>query len=130
VFKYTDFFELINTEQETPVAALFMTYGFDAELFEKHILPNFLGVIGNVDENELRFRNQVALKLKEVPVTVLSDAKQYHGGRTFLYDHLTISDHTFHPKCYLLLYETYLRVITFWPQREFVTCKAIKSNHR
>jgi hypothetical protein len=111
VIKYTDFFELINTEQEGPVAALFMSYGFDAELFEKHILPNFLGIIGNADENELRFRNQVAFKLKEIPVTVLSDARQYHGGRTFLYDHLTISDHTFHPKCYLLLYETYLRVI-------------------
>ncbi|WP_017754973.1 phospholipase D-like domain-containing protein [Calidifontibacillus oryziterrae] len=111
MIKYTDFFELINTEQEAPIAALFMSYGFDAELFEKHILPNLLGIIGNADENELRFRNQVAVKLKEIPVTVLSDARQYHGGRTFLYDHITVSDHTFHPKCYLLLYETYLRVI-------------------
>jgi hypothetical protein len=111
VIKYTDFFDLINTDLEAPVASLFMTYGFDAEIFEKHILPNFLGIIGNPDENELRFRNQVALKLREVPVTVLSDGKQYHGGRTFLYDHITISNHTFHPKCYLLLYKTYLRVI-------------------
>jgi hypothetical protein len=111
VIKYTDFFDLINTDLEAPVASLFMTYGFDAEIFEKHILPNFLGIIGNPDENELRFRNQVAFKLREVPVTVLSDGKQYHGGRTFLYDHITISIHTFHPKCYLLLYKTYLRVI-------------------
>jgi len=111
MIKYTDFFDLINTDKELPVAALFMTYGFDAELFEHHILPNFLGIIGNVDENELRFRNQIAMKLMEVPVTVLSDGNQYHGGRTFLYDHITILEQTFHPKCYLLLYQTYLRVI-------------------
>ena len=111
MIKYTDFFDLINADKEVPVAALFMTYGFDAELFEHHILAAFLGVIGNVDENELRFRNQIAMKLREVPVTVISDGKQYNGGRTFLYDHITISEHTFHPKCYILLYQTFLRVI-------------------
>ena len=49
--------------------------------------------------------------LREVPVTVISDGKQYKGGRTFLYDHITVSKHTFHPKCYILLYQTFLRVI-------------------
>lgn len=111
MIKYTDFFDLLNIDKEPPIAALFMTYGFDAELFEHHILSNFLGVIGNADENELRFRNQIAMKLREVPVTVISDGKQYNGGRTFLYDHITVSKHTFHPKCYILLYQTFLRVI-------------------
>ncbi|MFS1516408.1 hypothetical protein V1503_07850 [Bacillus sp. SCS-151] len=113
MIKYTDFFELLNTEKEDPVAALFMTYGFDAELFEYFVLPNFLGIIGNSDDRKekARFRHQIALKLKDIPVTVFSDGKQYHGGRTFLYDHITISTQTFHPKSYLLLYKTFLRVI-------------------
>lgn len=109
--KYTDFFSLISSDNVSPVAGVFMTYGFDAELFEKHILPDFLGVIGNPEESELRFRNQIAMRLKEVPVTVISDARQYGGGQTFLYDHIAIKEQIFHPKFYLLLYPDYLRVI-------------------
>jgi len=111
VLKYIDFFDLINQDKEPPVAALFMSYGFDAELFEQHLLPGFLGIPGNPEENELRFRKELALKLREVPVTVLSDGRQYNGGRTFLYDHITIWEYTFHPKCYILLYQTYILVI-------------------
>lgn len=109
--KYTDFFSLIGSDNVNPVAGLFMTYGFDAELFEKHILPNFLGVLGNPEDSELRFRNQIATRLKEVPVTVMSDARQYGGGQTFLYEHTSIKEQIFHPKCYILLYPDYLRVI-------------------
>lgn len=111
MIKYTDFFELIDNGGNLPIAALFMTYGFDAELFEHHILPSFLGIVDNPRENELRFRNQIALKLKEIPVGVISDAKQFNGGRTFLYDHITVQSETFHPKCYMLLFKEYLRVI-------------------
>lgn len=109
MLKYTDFFELINNDG--PVAALFMTYGFDAGLFEHHILPSFLGVIDNPKDNELRFRNQIALRLKEIPVAILSDARQFQGGRTFLYDHIAVTAETFHPKCYMLLFKDFLRVI-------------------
>lgn len=111
MIKYTDFFELIDNGGNLPIAGLFMTYGFDAELFEHHILPSFLGILDDQRENELRFRNQIALKLKEIPVGVISDAKQFNGGRTFLYDHITVKSETFHPKCYMLLFKEYLRVI-------------------
>lgn len=109
--EYKDFFELINPNNEQAVAAIFTTYGFDAELFEKHILPDFLSVIGNASEDEMRFRNQVALRLREVPVTVFSDGSKYAGGRTFLYDHNLITGVTFHPKYHLLQFQNYLRVI-------------------
>ena len=109
--KYTDFFDLIDNGGNQPIAALFMTYGFDAGLFEQHILPAFLGVVDDPNENELRFRNQIALKLKEVPVAVISDAKQFNGGRTFIYDSIVVDTETFHPKCYMLLFKEYLRVI-------------------
>ncbi len=111
MIKYTDFFDLIDNGGNQPIAALFMTYGFDAELFEHHILPSFLGIVDDPRENELRFRNQIALKLKEIPVGVISDAKQFNGGRTFLYDHITVQSETFHPKCYMLLFKEHLRVI-------------------
>lgn len=111
MIKYTDFFELIDNGGNLPIAALFMTYGFDAELFEHHILPSFIGILDDPRENELRFRNQIALKLKEIPIGVISDSKQFNGGRTFLYDHITVQNETFHPKCYMLLFKEYLRVI-------------------
>lgn len=109
--EYTDFFEIINPHNENAVAAVFTTYGFEAELFEKHILPDLLSIIGNATENELRFRNEIALRLREVPVTVFSDESQYRGGRTFMYEHITVRDWTFHPKFHMLLYPDYLRVI-------------------
>ena len=59
MIKYTDFFELIDNGGNLPIAALFMTYGFDAELFEHHILPSFLGIVDNPRENELRFRKRI-----------------------------------------------------------------------
>ena len=111
MIKYTDFFELIDNGGNLPIAGLFMTYGFDAELFEHHILPSFLGIVDDPSENEPRFRSQIAIKLKEIPVCVISDAKQFNGGRTFLYDHITVQSETFHPKCYMLLFKEYLRVI-------------------
>ncbi|KAF5043502.1 hypothetical protein DSECCO2_501570 [anaerobic digester metagenome] len=111
MMKYNDFFELIDNGGNQPIAALFMTYGFDAELFEHHILPSFLGIVDDPNESELRYRYQIALKLKEVPVAVISDAKQYNGGRTFLYDNITVSTETFHPKCYILLFNKFMRVI-------------------
>ena len=111
MIKYTDFFDLIDNGGNKPIAAVFMTYGFDAGLFEHHILPAFLGIVDDPNENELRFRNQIALRLKEVPVLVMSDANQFNGGRTFLYDHIVVDTETFHPKCYLLLYKEFLRVI-------------------
>lgn len=109
MLKYTDFFDLINHDE--PIAALFMTYGFDAELFEHHILPAFLGIIDDPKENELRYRNQIALSLKEIPIAVLSDGRQYNGGRTFIYDQITIKSQVFHPKCHMLLFKDFLRVI-------------------
>lgn len=88
-----------------------MTYSFDAELFEKQVLPVFLCIQGNPQENELRFRSQMALALKQIPITVLSDAERYQGGQTFLYDFIPIKGVVFHPKCYLLLFREHLRVI-------------------
>ena len=128
MIKYTDFFELIDNGGNLPIAALFMTYGFDAELFEHHILPSFLGIVDNPRENELRFRNQIALKLKEIPVGVISDAKQFNGGRTFLYDHITVQSETFHPKCYMLLFKEYLRVImqNLYGMRIYIYTKVIQ----
>ncbi|WP_238860158.1 hypothetical protein [Clostridium sp. YIM B02569] len=111
MMKYTDFFDLADNGGNKPIAAMLMTYGFDAGLFEHHILPAFLGIIDDPNENELRFRNQIALRLKEVPILVISDANQFNGGRTFLYDHIVVDTETFHPKCYLLLYKEFLRVI-------------------
>ncbi|MGH4120915.1 hypothetical protein [Clostridium sp.] len=109
--KYTDFFDIVDNSGNLPISALFMTYGFDAGLFEHHVLPAFLGIVDDPNENELRFRNQIELRLKEVPVAVISDAKQFNGGRTFLYDHIVVGTQTFHPKCYMLLFKEYLRVI-------------------
>ncbi len=111
MIKYTDIFELLDSGGNLPLAALFMTYGFDPELFEQHILPAFLGIEADPNENELKFRNQIALKLKEIPVGVISDAKQFNGGRTFLYDHVVVNSETFHPKCFMLLFKDFLRVI-------------------
>lgn len=111
MIKYTDFFGLVDNGGDKPIAAVFMTYGFDAELFEHHILSSFLGIVDDPNENELRFRNQIELRLKEVPILVISDANQFNGGRTFLYDHIVVDSETFHPKCYLLLYKEFLRVI-------------------
>lgn len=109
--EYRNFFELINPNNEPVVAALFTSYGFDAELFEKHILPDLLSIGGNATDNERYFRNQLALRLRDVPVTVFSDASQYNGGRTFMYDHITVSNVVFHPKCQMILFRDHLRLI-------------------
>jgi hypothetical protein len=119
MLNYTDIFDLLGNSEEQPVAAVYMTYGFDAQLFESHVLPAFLGIHSGADDfdlqaqtkNSMYFRYQVALKLREVPVAVYSDGSQYAGGRSFLYDHITIYGSTFHPKCYVLLFKDYLRVI-------------------
>ncbi|MEN6325756.1 MAG: hypothetical protein ABFD18_06080 [Syntrophomonas sp.] len=119
MLKYFDIFDLLSENEEQSVAAVYMTYGFDAQLFETYILPAFLGIHSGADDfdlqaqtkNAMYFRNQVALKLREVPVAVYSDGSQYVGGRSFLYDHIAIQGKTFHPKCYLLLFKSNLRVI-------------------
>ncbi len=119
MLKYTDIFEMLEDKERQPVAAIYMSYGFDAQLFEEQVLPAFLGVQSGADSYDLQtgtkfsmyFRNQVALKLREIPIAVFSDGNQYPGGRSFLYDHIVVHNMTFHPKCYLLLFKDYLRVI-------------------
>jgi len=116
---FKDIFDLLSTGDKQPVAAIYMTYGFDAQLFESHVLPAFLGVSTGADDFDLQsntqngmyFRNQIAMKLREVPITVFSDGDQYSGGRSFLYDHIVVRGRTFHPKCYLLLFSDCLRVV-------------------
>ncbi len=93
------------------VAALLMTYSFDADLFEQHVLPALFKIDTDISDNERRFRHQVADALLKKPVTVMVDAAGYKGGKTFLYDLLNVKDCTFHPKCFLLQYTDYLRVI-------------------
>ena len=108
---FVSFFDVINPDNDIPVAAVFSSYGFDAELFENEILPAFLGTMVNKNDDEIGFRRELSAKLKDVSITVLSDANEYNGGQTFLYNHKTITNVVFHPKCHLLLYASKLRII-------------------
>lgn len=110
-YKYTDVFELIDKGENCPLAAVFMTYGFEARIFENHMLPAFLGVASERRDNEARFKYEMSERLLEIPVAVISSGSSYRGGRTLMYDHIAINDVTFHPKCFLLLYKEFLRVI-------------------
>lgn len=93
------------------VSALFMTYGFDAGLFEQHVLPAIFRLDTDFSENERRFRAELAENLLKAPVTVMVDGSGYQGGKTFLYDLINVRGCTFHPKCFLLLYPDSLRII-------------------
>lgn len=105
-------FELLEGDSAHPLnAALFMTYGFDAQLFEHHVLPAVYKIDVDYAENERRFRAQITENLLKHPVTVLVDGQGYEGGKTLLYDLYNVKGCTFHPKCYLLLYAEYLRII-------------------
>lgn len=105
-------FELLegDTSQQL-VSAVFMTYGFDAELFEHHVLPAIFKIDADFSENERRFRAQITENILKTPITVMVDGAGYRGGKTFLYDLINVRGCTFHPKCYFLLYNNYLRII-------------------
>lgn len=105
-------FDILEGDSAHPLnAALFMTYGFDAQLFEHHVLPAIYKIDVDYAENERRFRAQVTENLLKHPVTVLVNGQGYEGGKTLLYDLYNVKGCTFHPKCYLLLYAEYLRII-------------------
>ena len=108
--KYCDFFSLLNPNDDELIEAAFMTYGFQPNIFEKHILPTIFNVSSEYNDTEESingnaikdyFREEIFDKLKQTSVFVLYDASQYSGGMTFPYSCIQIPDCTFHPKLYL-----------------------------
>lgn len=105
-------FELLEEDtSERLISAIFMTYGFDAELFERNVLPAIFRLDSDFYDNEKRFRANITENLLKAPVVVLVDGSGYQGGKTLLYDLVNVTGCTFHPKCFLLLYQDYLRII-------------------
>lgn len=105
-------FDLLEEDSSQKlISAVFMTYGFEADLFERNVLPSIFRLDTDYYENERRFRSRIAESLLKTPVTVFLDGGEYRGGKTFLYDLVNVSSCTFHSKCFLLLYQDYLRII-------------------
>lgn len=110
--KEVGIFDLFKcNEDEKFCGGIFLTYNFEAEVFEKYLLPAVFNIDTDSDENYSRFRYEVSQKLRQAPIIVVGDGCHYSGGKTFLYDLKLADNLTFHPKVFILLYESYMRVI-------------------
>lgn len=91
-------------------AALFCSYAFDPDFFERSILPAVLGVTADPEEQAAAFYDEAVAALQEVPVACIVDATMRKAGRKLPYALLEVSGRTFHPKLYLLVYDDFAQV--------------------
>jgi len=96
--------------EEPCLGALFASYTFDPAHFEDHVLRSVLRLRNDPEEDAARYHEEARVALQETPVAVFVDASVRRPGRRLPYDLHLIRSRTFHPKVYLLLFESEARL--------------------
>jgi hypothetical protein len=96
--------------EEQCLGAVFCSYTFDPAYFEDHALRAVLRLRGDPEEDGVRYHEEARRALQDTPVACLVDASVRRPGRRLPYDLLLVRRRTFHPKVFLLLFESEARV--------------------
>lgn len=92
------------------LGAAFCTYTFDPVFFEETVLRAVLELECDPSEDALRFHEEARAALQEIPIAVIIDGSVQAGGRRLPYDVHLVRNRTYHPKVYLVLYESEARL--------------------
>lgn len=96
--------------EQSCLGAVFCSYTFDPAYFEEHVLRAVLHLNGDPEEDAVRYHEEARRALQETPVACLVDATVRKPGRRLPYDLHLVRRRTFHPKVYLLVYDTEARL--------------------
>ena len=96
--------------EEPCLGAVFCSYTFDPAYFEDHVLRAVLRLRGDPDEDGVRYHEEARRALQDTPVACLVDASVRRPGRRLPYDLHLVRRRTFHPKVFMLLFESEARV--------------------
>ncbi|MBL8683568.1 MAG: hypothetical protein JNK05_30640 [Myxococcales bacterium] len=95
---------------ERCIGAVFCTYTFDPAFFEESVLRAILLLDSDPTEDAARFHEEARAALQCVPVACIIDDSVRQGGRRLPYDVHLVRQRTYHPKVYVVLYESEARV--------------------
>jgi hypothetical protein len=95
---------------EPCLGAVFCSYTFDPAYFEEHVLRAVLRLNGDPEEDAVRYHEEARRALQETPVACIVDATVRKPGRRLPYDLHLVRRRTFHPKVYLLVFDTEARL--------------------
>lgn len=98
------------TSEEPCHGAVFCSYTFDPAYFEDHVLRGVLRLSGDPEEDAVRYHSEARRALKETPVACFIDASVRQPGHRLPYDLHLVRWGTFHPKVFLLVYDTEARL--------------------
>lgn len=94
------------------LAAVFLTYTFDASFFEEEILASVLPLQEDPVEAPRQFLEEGRRKLIETPVIVIADPGMLRGGQRLPYELLRADpSRVFHPKLALLIFPERARLV-------------------
>lgn len=102
-------FDQLLSAEEPCIGAVFCTYTFDPSYFEEYVLRSVLRLDADPDEDARRFHEEARAALQGTPVVCIVDAREREPGRRLPYDLLLARGATFHPKLYLVLFESEAR---------------------
>jgi len=97
--------------EEPCQGALFTSYAFNPDFFEKHVLRTVLRLTSDPVEQAERYHHEARRALQETPVVAIVDAAERQPGRRLPFDLLEVSDVVFHPKTTLLLYRKFAHLM-------------------
>ncbi len=95
---------------EPCIGAAFCTYTFDPAFFEESVLRAVLQLESDPVEDAARYHEEARAALKRIPVACVIDGSVLRGGRRLPYDVHVVRGRTYHPKVYLVLYESEARL--------------------
>lgn len=96
--------------EEPCLGAVFCSYTFDPAYFEDHVLRSLLRLGGDPEEDAARYHEEARGALQVTPVACFVDASVRRPGRRLPYDLHLVRRRTFHPKVFLVLFESEARL--------------------
>ena len=96
--------------EEPCLGAVFCSYTFDPAYFEDHVLRTILRLRSDPEETPAHFLAEAREALLVSPVVCMVDAGARQPGQRLPYELHLVRKRTFHPKVYLVLYETHARL--------------------
>lgn len=103
-------FDQLLTAEGPCIGAAFCSYTFDPAYFEEHVLRTVLRLESDPEEDARRYHEEARKALQGTPIACIVDAGQRAPGRRLPYDVHLVRNVTFHPKVYLVLFESEARL--------------------
>lgn len=100
----------VLSAEEPCLGAVFCSYTFDPTFFEEEVLRTVLRLRSDPEEAPAHFLREAREALQASPVVCMVDAEARQPGQRLPYELHLVRSRTFHPKVYLVLFETHARV--------------------